>query len=93
MLPPERIRMKESFMSQGNADFFVDGKKIDNHQTPLTGAQIKSKVPGLDPAYALMLEGHGSDPDKQISDGESVNLDHSHGGPKHFYTVPPATFG
>jgi hypothetical protein len=80
-------------MSHGNADFTVDGKKIDNDQATLTGAQIKAKVPGLDSSFALMEEGKGHDPDKLIADGELVNLDHSHGGPKQFYTVPPATFG
>ena len=74
-------------------DFFVDNHKIDNDQASLTGEQIKRLVPGLDPAFALYLEGHGNDPDRLIGDSEGVSLEKGHGGPKRFYTVPPATFG
>ena len=40
--------------------------------------------------YQLFLEEEGDKPDKAISDSESVSLE---GHPKHFFAVPPATFG
>lgn len=69
--------------------FFVDGKKYETDQTALTGAQIK-QVAGVDPAYQLFLEEKGNAPDRAISDGESVSVEKE---PRHFYAVPPATFG
>ncbi len=69
--------------------FFVDAKRFETEQTALTGAQIKAQA-NVTPTYQLFLEEEGDAPDKPISDGESVNLEHK---PKHFYAVPPATFG
>jgi hypothetical protein len=69
--------------------FYVDAKRYDTESTALTGAEIKAKA-GVRPDYQLFLEEEGDTPDKAISDGESVNLEHK---PKHFYAVPPATFG
>jgi hypothetical protein len=69
--------------------FFVDAKSHETDQTALTGAQIKSiaNVPAL---YQLFLEEEGDRPDRAISDGESIDM---RGEPKHFFAVPPATFG
>ena len=69
--------------------FFVDAKKYDTDQTALTGAEIKAKasVPGN---YQLFLEEEGDAPDRAIGDGEAVNLNDR---VKHFFAVPPATFG
>lgn len=72
--------------------YFVNNQKYETDQSTITGAQIKAKVPGLDPTYSLFLEGHGQDPDKLIADNDSVPLEES-GGVKKFYTAPPATFG
>jgi hypothetical protein len=58
----------------------------------LTGAEIRAFIAGLDPSYALFLEGPGNEPDRQIGDSETVTLEKDK-GPKRFYTVPPATFG
>lgn len=69
--------------------FFVDAKPYETDQTALTGAQIKAKA-GVPAQYQLFLEEEGDRPDRAISDGESVNLQ---GEPKHFFAVPPATFG
>ncbi|ODU67328.1 MAG: hypothetical protein ABT11_20415 [Novosphingobium sp. SCN 66-18] len=72
-----------------NYHFFVDNKKFDTDQTALNGQEIKAiaSVPG---EYQLFLEEHGDDPDRIISDGEYISMENP---PKHFYAVPPATFG
>ena len=69
--------------------FFVDAKRYTTTSTALIGTQIKAEA-SVPTAYQLFLEETGDTPDKAISDGESVNLE---GPPKHFYAVPPATFG
>ncbi len=69
--------------------FFVDAKKYETDHTALTGAEIKA-IAGVSPTYQLFLEEEGEKPDRAISDGEAINLEH---GTKHFFAVPPATFG
>jgi hypothetical protein len=69
--------------------FFVDAKRYETDDRSLTGAQIKT-LAHVDPGYQLFLEEKGDKPDRAISDGEAVDF---HGEPKHFYAVPPATFG
>ena len=69
--------------------FFVDAVKYETDRTALTGEQIKAQA-NVNATYQLFLEEEGDHPDRAISDGESVNLEHK---PKHFYAVPPATFG
>lgn len=71
--------------------FFVDGTKYESEQSSLTGADIKVRA-NVNPTYQLFLEAEGNDPDKAISDGEGIDLSDK-GKPKHFYAVPPATFG
>jgi hypothetical protein len=70
--------------------FFLDAQEFETPQAQLTGAQIKAFIPSIPPAYQLYLEEEGDTPDKPISDSETVSLD---GKIKHFYAVPPATFG
>jgi hypothetical protein len=53
-----------------------------------TGASQFSS--GRNPAYQLFLEADGDDADRPIGDTEGVDLTK---GPKHYYAVPPATFG
>lgn len=72
--------------------FFVDNVKYETDQSTLTGAQIKARVPGLDPSFSLFLEGHGNEEDQQIGDDDSVSLEKEK-GPRRFFTAPPATFG
>lgn len=72
--------------------FFVDGQKYETDETTLTGAQIKARVPNLDPSFSLFLEGHGNDPDRLIGDDESISMEKDK-GPRRFFTAPPATFG
>jgi hypothetical protein len=72
--------------------YFVDNVKFETDQSTLTGAQIKARIPNLDPSYGLFLEMPGEEPDKQILDDTSVELKKEH-GPLRFYTVPPANFG
>jgi hypothetical protein len=69
--------------------FFVDGKKYETDQSSLTGADIKN-VASVNPAYQLFLEEKGDAPDRPISDLEAVILAEK---TRHFYAVPPATFG
>jgi hypothetical protein len=73
-------------------DYFVNHDKYESDLPALTGAQIKARIPSLQPGTGLVLEGHGQDPDRLIGDGETVNLDTGH-GPARFTLVPPATFG
>jgi len=70
--------------------YFVDGDKFETNDANTTGALIKVKLPDAKRGYALYLEGHGNDPDTLINDDTSVSLEK---GSKHFYTVPPASFG
>ncbi|HTE41237.1 MAG TPA: multiubiquitin domain-containing protein [Steroidobacteraceae bacterium] len=69
--------------------FFVDGKKYETLQSSLSGGEIKAQA-GVPTPYQLFLEEHGNAPDRAISDGETIDLAK---GAKHFYAVPPATFG
>lgn len=68
---------------------FIDGKEYETPQTALTGAEIKA-LASIPASYQLFLEERGDTPDKPISDSQSERLD---GEIKHFYAVPPATFG
>jgi hypothetical protein len=70
-------------------DFYVDAKKYQTAQTALTGVQIKAQAK-VTANYQLFLEEEGDRPDKSIGDGESVNLAER---VKHFFAIPPATFG
>ena len=69
--------------------FFVDAKKYDTNDSSMTGAAIKAQA-GVPANYQLFLEEQGDTPDRAISDGEAVDLTK---GPRHFFAVPPATFG
>lgn len=69
--------------------FYIDGKEIVTDQSSLNGRDIKAmaRIPG---EYQLFLESKGDEPDRAISDRDTIDL----GEPtKHFYAVPPATFG
>jgi hypothetical protein len=70
--------------------YFVDGTKYETELSNVTGAYIKSLLLNFDPSYSLFLEGQGNDPDELINETNTISLDR---GTKHFYTVPPATFG
>jgi len=72
--------------------YFVDGEKFESTEASTTGAIIKSRLPEAKRGFALFLEGQGNDPDRLITDSESILLEKEK-GPKRFYTVPPATFG
>lgn len=69
--------------------FFVDGKEFTSPESSVNGAKIK-QIAGVQASYQLFLEEEGSTPDKQIADSEYVDLA---GKEKHFFAVPPATFG
>lgn len=72
--------------------YFVNHDKYESDLPQLSGAQIKARIPNLEPGYGLSLEGHGNEPDRQVGDDEIVNLESGH-GPLRFTLVPPATFG
>jgi hypothetical protein len=69
--------------------FFVDAKRYETDLESLTGADLK-KIDEVHASYQLFEEEEGDTPDKPISDAEGVNLE---GKIRHFYAVPPATFG
>ncbi len=70
-------------------EFFVDGKKFETEKSSVSGADIK-RIAGIDATYQLFLEEEGETPDRPISDLDTVVLEHK---TKHFFAVPPATFG
>lgn len=69
--------------------FFVDAKRYETAKTALTGAELKA-IANVAPNYQLFLEEEGDKADRGITDGESVDVA---GRIKHFFAVPPATFG
>jgi hypothetical protein len=69
--------------------FYVDAKQYDWKQRAISGLDIKV-VASIPATYQLYLEESGHTPDRPISDGDSVVLE---GDEKHFFAVPPATFG
>jgi len=71
--------------------FFVDAKRFETEKLSLTGAEIKV-IAGVTATYQLFLEEEGDIPDRAISDGEGVELKERE-DTRHFYAVPPATFG
>ena len=72
--------------------YFVDGAKYEADSETVTGAQIKARIPNFDPAFVLLLENPGDEPDQQINDDTSVSL-RKDKGPRRFYSMPPMTFG
>jgi hypothetical protein len=70
-------------------EFFVDAKRYETGDESLTGAQIKAQA-GVQADYQLFLEEEGDKPDSPVSDNQAVTLS---GKVKHFFAVPPATFG
>jgi hypothetical protein len=70
-------------------EFFVDAKEYHTEHESLTGADIK-RIANIPETYQLYLEEEGDTPDKAISDSTGENLAHKI---KHFFAVPPATFG
>jgi hypothetical protein len=71
--------------------FFVDAKRFETEKSSLTGSEIKA-IAGVNPTYQLFLEEEGDRPDRALSDPESVVLKEGE-DTRHFYAVPPATFG
>jgi hypothetical protein len=69
--------------------FFLDGKPYLSSEPVVSGSTIK-QIAGVSATYQLFLEEEGDTPDQPISDGTSVDLRHKE---KHFFAVPPATFG
>lgn len=79
----------ESAKEKKKYHFFLDAKRYETEHQYRTGAQIKQE--GAIPAdYQLYEEEEGDTPDKPISDSQTADLA---GKIKHFYAVPPATFG
>ncbi|HUZ92065.1 MAG TPA: multiubiquitin domain-containing protein [Methylocella sp.] len=69
--------------------FFVDAKEYETEKSHLSGLEIKTTA-SIEGTYQLYLEEEGETPDRAISDGETVSLEDR---VKHFFAVPPATFG
>lgn len=68
---------------------FIDATRYETDSRSITGAEIK-QLAGITPTYQLFLEEVGDTPDRPIADSEGVDLE---GEEKHFFAVPPATFG
>jgi hypothetical protein len=68
--------------------FYVDNKEYSSDKNFLTGLEIKN-IAGVPGNYQLFLEEEGDQPDRAISDGDTVSV----GRKEHFFAVPPATFG
>lgn len=71
--------------------FYVDAKRYETEKSSLTGIEIKT-ISGVTPTYQLFLEEEGDNADKPIADSETVALKEGE-DTRHFYAVPPATFG
>ena len=71
--------------------FFVDARRYETERSSLTGAEIKA-IASVTETYQLFLEEEGDTPDKPIADSETVVLKEGE-DTRHFYAVPPATFG
>ncbi|MER8445018.1 multiubiquitin domain-containing protein [Mesorhizobium sp. M1066] len=71
-------------------EFHVDGKLYTTDQRHLTGLQIKT-IGQVQGNYLLYEEEEGDKPDIAVSDGQTVTFNRGH--VKHFFSVPPATFG
>lgn len=70
--------------------YFLDGKRIDNPTSSLTGADIRAKLPPDQKNYAIYLETQGDKPDELVKDDRTFSLENNI---PHFFTVPPANFG
>jgi len=70
--------------------FSLDGKEYESDTSSINGADVRAKLPPEKAGYAIYLEAHGNEPDKQITDTETFSLEKHH---LRFYSVPPATFG
>lgn len=68
----------------------VDGRQLETLEAHLTGLQIKV-LAGVEAAFALFLEQHGQNPDRQIADNDLIDLEQH--GREAFYTAPPANYG
>lgn len=73
--------------------YFVDDTKYEHDSASITGAQIRARIPGLDPNFQIFLEGHGGAEDSLVAASTGVNLDRQGQGVPRLYTAPPATFG
>jgi hypothetical protein len=70
--------------------FSLDGKKYETDKSSINGADVRAKLPPEKAGYAIFLEAHGNEPDRQITDIEAFSLEKEH---LCFYSVPPANFG
>jgi hypothetical protein len=90
----EEIRRAEKEIEEARHQEFVLFVGAERFVTPhehLTGTQIKAMVPGWLAEDGLELEGEGHEPNRLISDHETVHFYKDRAS--HFIKVPPATFG
>lgn len=83
--------MTEREHPEGKKEFtlYIDAKRYETTQRSITGADIK-RLASIPPDYQVFLEEEGDKPDVAVSDAQGIDLE---GKIKHFYAVPPATFG
>ena len=86
------VRDEERLKHDKKVKYFysLDGKKYESETSSINGADVRAKLPPEKVGYAIYLEAHGGEPDKQITDAETFSLEKM---PLCFYSVPPANFG
>lgn len=93
------MTQKDDHSSNNHIFFFYQDTRIETLEDTLSGSQlkalIKTVVADFDPTHDLVLEGHGNEEDTVITDSVMISFAHGHGegGPKHFFSRPPANFG
>ena len=66
----------------------IDNKPYDHENDFITGREIKEKGE-IDSSYGVWLKVDGPDPDKEVGNDESINLNDP--GREHFFTGPKTT--
>lgn len=70
--------------------YYLDGEKLSSDSSSVSGATIRSKLPGEKAGYAIYQESKSKEPDKLVQDGDGFSLESEL---VYFYSVPSATFG
>ena len=86
----EKLKHDKQHHEKAKYFFSLDGNKYEVETSSIHGADVRAKLPPEKAGYAIFLEAHGGEPDKQITDAETFSLEKH---PLCFYSVPPATFG
>lgn len=72
--------------------FFVGATRYEWDSQTITTEQVK-QLADAEAGDGLLLEGHGHDPDAVMADGQVIDLEPAHHGPRRFRLEPAAGFG